>query len=182
MFHSMADLWILADKLQIPELQNHVMSKLVDLYRRHVVENMAASPFTLDAAKLTDLDAKTTLHRPLRRFFVELIAYGVNSDSIEKSKQNFSESLLKEINSIWMAIARRPSLGAAVAKNAPFLSAEKGEPYYVSEVLIQQEVPCSTNPSPSRKRKGEHDDGIRVFPTPAMTKDSDQGRVIDLTD
>jgi hypothetical protein len=85
-------LWILADKLIIPELQNLVIKKIDEIY-----EVTEIIPTTV----LDSVYAKTSVESPLRRWFFYQCSTQLESDWFTEHPEHFPQEMLIDMAVFW---------------------------------------------------------------------------------
>jgi hypothetical protein len=89
---ALVQLWILADKLIIPELQNLVINK---------IDKICEVTGNIPTAVLDSVYAKTSVESPLRRWFFYQCSTQLESDWFTKHPEHFPQEMLIELAAFW---------------------------------------------------------------------------------
>jgi hypothetical protein len=84
MYLNMVGLYILAERLIIPRLQNHIMLSLLDMSEAN----------TWSTAWMESAYQGTSTESPIRRFAVDMMLYQVHSDWKKEHEKHFPRELL----------------------------------------------------------------------------------------
>jgi hypothetical protein len=160
-YDRLAKLWVFGDKLCIPDLQDLVMSKLVEVYKgKQERGKLAIAPFVVDPVVLHYVYDHTVPLSPLRRFFVDSIAYGSAIEWYKKNKVGFPVDLVVDVSFTWMKIAKTSNSSAAPNK-APFLT--KTDAFYVSNLPLKLEATFAGSTTSWERKASTNDEDIMII-------------------
>ncbi|KAL2072754.1 hypothetical protein VTL71DRAFT_12097 [Oculimacula yallundae] len=114
------EIWVLADKLLIPGLQNFAIFELEDLGKRYKTTSTDCLEYVYE---------RTPSGSPLRKFFLQQCAFNVTSKRfLERPEQFPKEMLLKLATVMNDAISQlSPAQKKGMAKHVTYFKADEGE-------------------------------------------------------
>jgi len=119
--NSLIELWILAEKLKIPSLQNMTIRK---------IHEFATATKKINTPKLAYIYENTTDPKsPLRRIFVHLVAFNLRSEAFAELPELFPQEMLIELVTFYSKTCRKidPDAKKSSIENEDYMVSEKLE-------------------------------------------------------